>query len=323
MTRKRDPSDRSGHAEKPYRSFGDHLQLNYGRRILKIPINANLSCPNREGSPVNRGCIFCSAEGSASPGTSPALRLEEQIDAIKRNFKRGGPGTGYIAYFQAYSNTYAPVKVLKNLYDRALSSPDMMGLMIGTRPDCLPDDVLDLIASYRRPGFELWLEIGMQSAHDRSLELLRRGHTLADTVDAVRRAAMRDIPVCAHLILGIPGETWRDMMNTALFIRSMALGGLKLHHLHVIRGTPLEAWHRDGRMIPLSLKEYASLLCDFLERVSPDLVIHRLMGDREEETLIAPLWSLYKGTAVKAIEDEFSRRGTRQGFLFDREVPEK
>ncbi len=320
MTREREPFEPGEFAGKPYRSFGDHLVRTYGRRILKIPINANLSCPNREGRPGRQGCLFCSLDGSASPGTSTAASLEEQIEATKKNFKRAGPDTGYIAYFQAYTNTYAPREVLKNLYDTALSSPGMTGLMVGTRPDCLPDDILDLIASYRRPGFELWLEIGMQSAHDRSLELLMRGHTRADTVDAVGRAATRGIPVCAHLILGIPGETWHDMMDTALFIRSMPLSGLKLHHLHVIRGTPLEEWHRDGRMAPLSLKEYASLLCDFLERVSPDLVIHRLMGDRDEETLIAPLWSLRKGTAIKAIEEEFSRRGTRQGFLFDREV---
>ncbi|MBN2079122.1 MAG: TIGR01212 family radical SAM protein [Spirochaetes bacterium] len=322
MTRKRDPSDPGDCAAKPYRSFGDHLLQTYGRRVLKIPINANLSCPNREGNTGGHGCIFCSGDGSASPGTDGTTRLEQQIESAKKNFKRAGPGTGYIAYFQAYTNTYASPDELKHLYDRALSSPGMMGLMIGTRPDCLPDDVLDLIASYMRPGFELWLEIGMQSAHDRSLELLRRRHSLADTIDAVRRSNLRGIPVCAHLILGIPGETWNDMMDTAIFLRSMPLKGLKLHHLHVIRGTPLEEWYRDGRMVPLSLKEYASLLCDFLERVSPDIIIHRLMGDRDEETLIAPHWSLRKGTAIKAIEEEFRRRDTYQGFLFDLEAPQ-
>ena len=242
----------------------------------------------------------------------------EQIDRARSNFKRADSSTRYIAYFQAYSNTYAPLPRLKELYDIAVTQKEIIGLMIGTRPDCLPDEVLDLVASYARPGFELWLEIGMQTSHDKSLALLRRGHSHGDTAGAVARAAARGIPVCVHLILGIPGETWDDMMETARSLRGLPVSGIKFHHLHVIRGTELEEWYRDGRMKPLTQSEYVSVLCDFIERIPPDVLIHRLMGDREENTLVAPRWGLFKGTVHKAIEDEFRRRGTFQGFLADR-----
>ena len=172
-------------------------------------------------------------------------------------------------------------------------------------------------AGHLKPGFEVWLEIGMQSSHDKSLEFLRRGHTNGVTVDAVSRAAMRGIPVCVHLILGIPGESWQDMMATAISLRSMAVRGIKFHHLHVISGTTLEGMYRSGLMAPLSMNEYVSAVCDFIERVSPDILIHRLMGDREENTLVAPRWGLHKGTVIKAIEGEFLRRGSFQGILYD------
>jgi radical SAM protein (TIGR01212 family) len=303
---------------KPYYSFSDYLRDKYKRRVLKIPINAGLSCPNRDGTVGADGCLFCSEDGSASPGMTDTMPLPEQMDAAKIKFKRTDPDTAYIAYFQAFTNTYGPPHLLKKLYDMAVTTDDVIGLMIGTRPDCLPDKTLDLIASYRKPGFELWLEIGMQSSHDKSLEFLRRGHTNGDTVDAINRAAQRDISVCVHLILGIPGESWKDMMATADCLHLLPVRGIKFHHLHVIEGTALEDLYRSGGMKPLSLNEYVSILCDFIERVSPEILIHRLMGDREENTLVAPRWGMHKGTVLKAIEDEFHRRCTFQGFLLRR-----
>ena len=319
MTPKSDHYNAGRRAGMPYNSFSEYLRDTYRCRVLKLQINAGLSCPNRDASLGRDGCIFCSVDGSASPGMSGSMPLPGQIAAAKRAFKRSDADTRYIAYFQAYTNTYAPPKRLKELYDLALAQEDIIGLMVGTRPDCLPDDVLDLIASYRKDGFELWLEIGMQSSHDKSLEFLRRGHTNDDTLDAISRAARRDIPVCVHLIMGIPGETWHDMMRTAVSLRGMPVSGVKFHHLHVIRGTGLERLYREGRMQALAMKEYVSILCDFIERIPPDILIHRLMGDREENTLIAPRWGLKKGTVMKAIDDEFLRRGTFQGFLMDRD----
>jgi uncharacterized protein len=318
MTRKTDRCNADGLTRKPYNSFSDYLWNKYNCRVLKIPINAGLSCPNRDGTIGRSGCLFCSEDGSASPGMLASMPVPEQIELARGSFKRAEASTRYIAYFQAFSNTYAPLPRLKELYDLAVAQPGIIGLMIGTRPDCLPEVVLDLVASYARPGFELWLEIGMQTCHDKSLALLRRGHTHGDTVAAITLAAARGIPVCVHLILGIPGETWDDMMETARSLGDLPVAGIKFHHLHVIRGTALEEWHREGRMKPLSQEEYVSTLCDFMERVSPGILIHRLMGDREENTLVAPRWGLFKGTVHKAIEDEFCARGTFQGFLEDR-----
>jgi radical SAM protein (TIGR01212 family) len=300
---------------KPYYYFSDYLRDTYGTRVLKIPINAGLSCPNRIGAD-GRGCMFCSRDGSASPGTGGST-IPEQIESAKKNFKRADAATRYIAYFQAFTNTHGAVEGLKVLYDQAVRQKDVIGLMIGTRPDCLPDETLDLVSSYRKDGFELWLEIGMQTIHDKSLEFLNRGHTHGDTVRAIDRAAGRSIPVCVHLILGIPGEDWKEMMETAHALKAMKVSGVKFHHLHVIRDTGLERLYRDGLMIPLTQKEYVSLLCDFIERISPRILVHRLLGEREESTLVAPRWSLDKGTVVKEIECEFLRRGTFQGFLFD------
>jgi uncharacterized protein len=316
MMQKREPYKAGDWFGKPYNSFSDYLWHRYNCRVLKIPINAGLGCPNRDGG---SGCIYCPQDGSASPGMSASTPIPEQMEWSKNNFKRSDAGTRYIAYFQAFTNTYGPPSLLKHLYDQAVSQPDIIGLMIGTRPDCLPDETLDLIASYRRPGFELWVEIGMQTCHDKSLALLRRGHTNSVTADAICRAAHREIPVCAHLILGIPDESWDDMMATARSLRELPVRGIKLHHLHVIEGTELERLYRAGHMKPLSRKEYVSILCDFIERVTPEILVHRLMGDREEHTLVAPRWGLHKGTVIKAIEDEFRRRGTCQGFLFSSE----
>jgi radical SAM protein (TIGR01212 family) len=300
---------------RPYYFFGDYLQNKYGCRILKLPIDSGLSCPNRDPVTGSGGCVFCGDDGSASPTTSGYDDIAGQMEAARSSFRRSDRSTRYIAYFQAFTNTNAPPRELKQLYDQAIAFPGIMGLMIGTRPDCLSDAVLDLIASYRRDGFELWLEIGMQSSHDRSLNFLNRRHSHDDTLRAVERAARRGIPLCAHLILGIPGESWKDMMATAHAVSSIALNGVKIHHLHVIRGTRLEELYSQGNLRLMELREYVSTACDFLERLRDDIIIHRLMGDRQEDSLVAPRWGLHKGTVLKAIEDEFARRGTCQSFL--------
>ncbi len=315
MIQKKNRSEDPIRDEKPYHYFSDYLRDEYRCRVLKLPLNAGLSCPNRDGTLGESGCVYCSFDGSASPGMSGSGSLPEQIAFAKKKIKRYDAGTKYIAYFQAFTNTNADPSLLKNLYDQAVREKDIIGLMIGTRPDCLPDETLDLIASYRKNGFELWLEIGMQTIHDRSLEFLGRCHTNAATTDAVVRSAARGIPVCVHLILGIPGESWSDMMATAETVRDMPVKGVKFHQLHVIRGTRLEELFHSGRVTLLSQNEYVSILCDFIERISRGILIHRFMGDREENTLVAPLWGLRKGTVIKAIDEEFRRRGTYQGFL--------
>ncbi len=305
---------------RPYNFFGDYLWEKYQCRVLKLPVSAGLTCPNRDGTLSDSGCLFCSDEGSASPTCASARDILTQMQSARDSFRRSSAETRYIAYFQAFTNTYAPASRLKELYDLAVTFPDIIGMMIGTRPDCLPDDVLDLIASYAGENFELWLEVGVQTVHDRSLALLNRGHDHAASRDALLRAAARRIPLCAHLILGIPGESWQDMMSTAEEISRLPVAGVKIHHLHVIKGTALESLYRRGQIAPLSFRTYISTLCDFLERLRPDILIHRLMGDRAADTLAAPRWGLHKGTVLKAIEDEFRSRETWQGFLFQPEA---
>ncbi len=301
---------------KPYYFFGDYLYHKFNAKILKLSINANLGCPNRDGTIGTSGCIFCS-EGSASPTAAGRRSIHQQMQAAIEGFNRGVYTPKYIAYFQAFTNTYAPVEVLKKLYDTAIEYNDVVGLMIGSRPDCLTDDVLDLITSYNKSNFELWLEIGMQSMHDKSLQYLNRGHTHAQTVDAIKRAAQRHIPVCVHVILGIPGESWDDMMATAFEISRLPIHGVKIHHLHVIKDTALEALYNKGEVQLLTFKQYVSYVSDFIERLRGDIIIHRLLGDQPKDMLIAPAWGLHKGTVLKAIEDELLRRGTYQGFLCD------
>jgi radical SAM protein (TIGR01212 family) len=188
--------------------------------------------------------------------------------------------------------------------------------MIGTRPDCISREILEVISSYRKDNFELWIELGLQSVHDRSLEFLNRRHTFKQTENALNLIAEYCIPGCVNVILGIPGESWEEMMKTAEKITELPVAGVKIHHLHIIKDTPLAQIHQKEKFTLMTLKEYVSTVCDFIERLRPDILIHRLMGDRMEDSLVQPRWGLHKGTVLQAIEDEFSRRCTYQGFLY-------
>ena len=306
---------------KPYNLFGDYLLEKYGARVFKIPLNSDFSCPNRDGSVGRDGCIFCSDDGSASPGIK-GLTIKEQCESAIKNFSRSDEDTRYISYFQAYTNTYADNSFLKEKYSEAVNFSDkIIGLMIGTRPDCLPDSTVDMISGFKKDNFELWIEIGMQSMHEGSLRFLKRGHTHEDTRNAVKRAAARNIPVCVHVITGIPGENWRDIMQTAREISSLPVSGVKLHQLHVIKGTLLEKLYRMNSLKLPDMSEYASITVDILERLRPDILIHRLSADREENTLIAPLWGNHKGSVIKEIDRQFRERATWQGFLHDDSSP--
>ncbi len=318
--KKKDLSNRFSRPAKPYNFFGDYLREKYGCRVLKLPVNAGFTCPNKDGSIGTEGCIFCAGDGSASPSALGSPDIAVQMENAMAGFRRSETDTKYIAYFQAFTNTYAGVEKLKYLYDLAIGFKNVTGLMIATRPDCLNDEILDLISGYKKDGFELCLEIGMQTMHEKSLALLNRGHSHEATRDAILRARRREIPVCLHVILGIPGESWHDMMATAREISSLSVSGVKIHHLHVIRGTRLEEYFNEGRVGVLRFREYVSILCDFLERLRPDILIHRLLGDRDAGTLVAPKWAMHKGTVLKAIDDEFERRCTFQGFLCEEAV---
>ena len=299
----------------PYNFFGDYLSRKHGCRVFKLSINAGLGCPNRDGTVGSGGCVFCSETGSSSPTAVQSADILAQMDNAARSFGRTFEGTKYIAYFQAFTNTYADIPRLKDLYDTALSYPDTIGLMVGTRPDCVDGEKAALLSSYRDRCSELWAELGMQSSHNRSLEFLRRGHSHEDTLAAVKRLASNGIDICLHVILGIPGETWKDMMHTAEVISSLPVKGVKIHHLHVIKGTALERIYERDKPDLLTLAEYVRVITDFLERIRPDITVHRIAGDCPLDLLIAPKWGALKGSIQTGIYDEFVRRGSWQGFL--------
>lgn len=297
---------------KRYNAFSDELKRAFGCRVHRVSVDAGFSCPNRDGALGSGGCIYCGGRGSGAHGILQGASVAEQIEAGKEVMVRKYKAKRFIAYFQAYSNTYAPVDTLRRLYDQALSVSDVVGLIVGTRPDCLPPETIELLADYARRTY-FWLELGLQSPLDRTLDLLRRGHDFAAFERAV--AACRDagIRVCAHIILGLPGESREEMLDTARVLNGLGIHGVKIHLLHVMKDTPLEEAYRRGEVAMLERDEYVGLVCDFLERLGPEISIQRLTGDGGHDHLVAPLWSLRKFEVLNAIDCELERRGTRQG----------
>lgn len=306
--------------QKRYNHFGDYLRRTYGKRVQKITIDAGLSCPNRDGTIGTGGCIYCNNEGF-----SPSVRrkrseksVEQQItDGIewgKRRYKAGR----FIAYFQSYTNTYAPAPELKELYDCVLDFPKVIGLAIGTRPDCISPTILDLIESYTEFLPEVWIEYGLQSCHDPTLEHINRGHDFECFVDAVNATAERKIKVCGHIIFGLPGETSEDMMETIERLAELPIHGIKIHLLHILRDTPLANEYAEGRVRLLAREEYVGLVCDALERLPEQVFIQRLTGEAPEDMLIAPDWCRHKTGVLADIDRELERRGSCQGCLLPR-----
>ena len=304
--------DHSQRPERPYLAFGGHLRARFGCKVYRVGLNAGFSCPNRDGTVGEGGCIYCRIDAFTlgQGGAGKSIR-EQMLEGMSRVGRRYGAGK-FLAYFQAFTNTYAPLPVLRAAYDESLVSEDVVGLCIGTRPDCVADPVLSLVADYAL-RMEVWLEFGLQSANDATLERINRGHDFACFADAVRRARERGIMVCAHVILGLPGENRKAMMRTADALAEIGIDGVKIHHLHVVRGTPLEEMYARGEVSVFPVEEYVPLVVDFLERIPADAVIHRLMGECRGDLLIAPLWRTPKREVVRMIEEEFHRRGTRQG----------
>jgi hypothetical protein len=235
-----------------------------------------------------------------------------QLEQGKRFLHQRYGAQKFIAYFQAYTNTYGGVQRLRSLYDEALACEDIVGLAIGTRPDCVPDAVLDLLADYATRTY-LWLELGLESGHDQTLVWLNRGHTVAAFDDAVRRAQQRHLRLCTHIILGLPGESPTDMLATVRYLAALRLDAVKLHHLHVVRHTILEKLYHQGQVPLLSLEDYATLVVNCLEILPPETIIMRLMGDAPRAMLVAPTWSRDKRAALQRIERELEHRETYQG----------
>jgi hypothetical protein len=297
---------------KRYRDYNTYLRSLFGCRVQKITVDTGLTCPNRDGTRGHGGCIYCNSRGSGTGAAQRGQTITVQLEAAKAFLKQRYKARKFLAYFQSFSSTYGPLPKLQALYQEALAVPDVVGLAIGTRPDCVADELLDYLAELARTHL-IWLEYGLQSAHDATLALVNRGHDVATFSSAVARTRKRDLPVCVHVILGLPGESRDDMLATARFLADQDIQGVKIHLLYVIEGTVLEHWYRQGRYQCLSCEEYVALVGDFLSLLPDSVVIQRLTGDPHPEELVAPQWALEKQTNLAAIHDHLERHDLFQG----------
>ncbi len=295
-------------------TFGRDLVRRYGERVHKLAINAAMTCPNRDGSKGRGGCSFCN-NASFNPNARQAPSVSEQIESGRLVLRKRTGARRYIAYFQAYTNTYGDLARLSALYEEALAETDVLGLSIGTRPDCVPGEVLDLLAGYRARGYEVWLELGLQSAFDTTLARVNRGHGFAEYRSAVRSARSRGLPVCTHLILGLPGEGREEALASLDKVLELGVEGLKLHPLHVVKGTLLAKQWRRGEYRPLRFADYLAIAADLIERTPPEVVFHRVTGTASRDILLAPDWCSKKWAVLNGIENELRRRGSGQGAM--------
>lgn len=308
---------RSGRRFHAYNFF---LRKRFGQRVQKISVDAGFTCPNVDGTVATGGCVFCDNRSFSPSRRAPRDAIRSQIDAGIARLSRRYNCRRFLAYFQPGTNTYAGVERLEPLYRTALAHPDIVGLAIGTRPDCVPDETLDLIENLARCAYVV-LEYGMQTIHDTSLAWMNRGHDHQATVDAMGRSRGRGFDICAHVMLGLPGETRADMMATADEIARLGFDAVKLHHLYAVRDTPLVDQIERGEVRLLDQSEYVDLVVDFLERIPSHCVIERLFGDAPADYLVGPAWCLNKPEVLAAIEQEFIRRGSRQGCRYRKPRP--
>ncbi len=281
----------------------EYLKAKYGCKVYKIALNGGFTCPNRDGKLDTRGCIFCSAGGSGEFAEKPELSVTEQIEAGKRRVAAKIKDGKYIAYFQAYTGTYAPAERLRALFEEAAGHPDIAILSVATRPDCLPPDVLCLLEELNRKK-PVWVELGLQTIHERTAEYIRRGYPTEVYDKAVRDLRERNIEVITHVILGLPGETAEDMVSTVKYVCNSGATGIKLQLLHILKGTDLEKEYLAGRFTPLSEDGYIEILKQCVKVIPEDVVIHRLTGDGDKKMLTAPLWSGDKKHVLNRIKKE-------------------
>ena len=300
---------------KPYYSFDYMLKERFSEKIYKTALNGGMTCPNRDGTLGTRGCIFCSQGGSGDFAGDRRDSITLQIDKQAAKLSQKRKASAFIAYFQAYTNTYAPAEYLKKIYTDAIRHPLVAAVSIGTRPDCLGPEVLDLLEELNRIK-PVWVELGLQTIHEQTAEYIRRGYPLSCFEDAVKALHQRNLEVIVHTILGLPGESRKDILETMEYLNRQKIQGIKLQLLHVLKGTDLAQDYLDGKFSVYSMEEYLDTVIDCLEHLSPDIVIHRLTGDGPKDLLIAPLWSSKKRTVLNALHHECKMRGAYQGRLY-------
>ena len=283
--------------------LNDYLREKFGCKVYKLALNGGFTCPNRDGTLDMRGCIFCSAGGSGEFAESPNLSITEQIEEGKKRVEKKIKDGKYIAYFQAYTNTYGPVEKLRKLFTEAINHPDIVVLSIGTRPDCLPEDVLNLLGELNQIK-PVWVELGLQTIHKKSADYIRRGYELPVYDRAVKELRKRNIEVITHVIIGLPGETTKDMEDTVRYVCSSGATGIKLQLLHILRNTDLAKEYESGKIAVLSEDEYIEILKRLTDIIPDNVIIHRLTGDGDKKILIAPMWSANKRHVINRINKE-------------------
>ena len=304
--------------DRPYYSLDAYCKNRYGSKVYKIALDAGLTCPNRDGTLGNRGCIFCSAGGSGDFAVKPMNSVADQLKEGQAMFGKKKTGDLFIAYFQAYTNTYGKLEYLAEIYEEALKQPQIVGISIATRPDCLPPDVLDLLVTLKNkyPKKDIWVELGLQTIHDTTAAYIRRGYKLDIFNTAVANLKALGIPVIVHVILGLPGETTEMVLETIQYLNHLSIFGIKLQLLHVLKNTDLADDYLAGKFETLSKEDYMSLLITCLKNLSPEIVIHRLTGDGPKDLLIAPTWSLYKRDFFNTLHRHLKQTGEYQGQNF-------
>ena len=300
---------------KPYHSFDYMLKERFSCKIYKTALNGGMTCPNRDGTLGERGCIFCSQGGSGDFAGDRRDSITEQINKQAEKLSQKRNASAFIAYFKAYTNTYAPVDYLRKIYTEAINHPQVAAVSIGTRPDCLGPDVLALLEELNQIK-PVWIELGLQTIHERTAAYIRRGYPLSCFEEAVKALRQRDLEVIVHTILGLPGESRQDILETMEYLNHRDIQGIKLQLLHVLKGTDLALDYLEGRFSVYTMEEYLDVLIDCLEHLSPDIVIHRLTGDGPKDLLMAPLWSSKKRTVLNTLHHECKIRHAYQGRLY-------
>jgi len=281
-------------------TFGRAMREKYGYKVHKLAIDAQFTCPNRDGTKGVGGCTFCN-NTSFSPNARKPPSVDEQIEAGRKVIVKRTGAARYLAYFQAYTNTYADIDYLKSLYDNALSQPDVIGLSIGTRPDCVPDGVLRLLAHYQEQGYEIWLELGLQSSYDSTLNEVNRGHGFSEYQDAIQRAHQYGLQVCTHLIVGLPSEAMDHSLTSMSRVLDTKPAGIKIHPLHIVKGTQIARQWKSGVYKPLSMDEYIETVVAMVKMAPDDMIFHRLTGTAAEDLLLAPEWCSKKWLVLNEI----------------------
>lgn len=295
-----------------YYSLNKFLKNKFGEKVKKIPLDAGLTCPNRDGTKGTGGCIYCDYKGSGTGLFQKGKSLEDQIKFFLDIFRKKGVNK-FITYFQSFSNTYAPIESLKKIYDIVFIDPSIVGIAIGTRPDCIDENVVKLLKYYQEKGYYLWVELGLQSIHNKTLEIIERGHTYEDFLKAYELLKNQEIPVVVHIIFGLPKETKEMMMETVKTLSKLKIDGIKFHALYIPKGSKIEKMYLRGEYKPLEMKDYAELVAEALTYLPPDTVIHRLCSDAKPEDILAPLWITKKTEVINLIIKIMREKNLYQG----------